>query len=197
MAKERIIINPKDNSVTLRLRDVRLSFPSLWEKKKWPDTPEERLKYEAIFLIKEGSPEFKLATEAVAHITKEVHKNRRLDPSKVCFRDTDGKLDKMGEPMEGYGKGIWELKAADTSPPQVVDHDLTPLRAGSSRPYAGCYVNATVRLYGWNNPKGGIGISANLRAVQFYRDGEAFGSGGGVDVEDEFDVVELADEDLY
>jgi len=66
---------------------------------------------------------------------------------------------------------------------------MTPLVKEDGKPYAGCYVNANIELYAYSHPKGGKGVSASLRAVQFLKDGESFGA-GPVNAEDEFEAVE-------
>lgn len=62
--------------------------------------------------------------------------------------------------------------------------DLTP---GDGRPYSGCYVNAIVRIWAQDDPDYGKRINASIEAVQFWRDGEAFGGGKKVDVNAAFD----------
>jgi hypothetical protein len=57
--------------------------------------------------------------------------------------------------------------------------------------YAGCVVNATVRLWAQDNNYGKR-INAQLRAIQFVKDGAQFGE-GAVDVTKEFTA--LPDED--
>jgi hypothetical protein len=59
--------------------------------------------------------------------------------------------------------------------------------------YSGCYVNMTVTLWTQDNEYGKR-VNANLRAVQFVKDGEAFGV-APVDAEEEFDEVEIEDDE--
>ena len=75
--------------------------------------------------------------------------------------------------------------------PQVVGRDMSSLVEGDGILYAGCYVNATVRLWAQDN-KFGKRINAQLRAVQFVKEGSRFGE-GTVDVSKEFEA--LPDED--
>jgi len=44
----------------------------------------------------------------------------------------------------------------------------------NGKPYAGCYVNMSIRLWAQDN-QFGKRVNAQLRAVQFVKDGEAFG----------------------
>jgi hypothetical protein len=58
--------------------------------------------------------------------------------------------------------------------------------------YAGCYVNATIRLWGQDNQYGKR-INAQLRAIQFVKKGDAFGD-GDIDVMKEFKALDDTDE---
>ena len=66
------------------------------------------------------------------------------------------------------------VSARSVKRPGVVDRDLSPLTAEDGKPYAGCYVFATIRLWAQDN-QWGKRINASLRNVQFIKDGEAFG----------------------
>lgn len=104
-------------------------------------------------------------------------------PQKHCF--IDGKK----RPYDGYA-GKWALSTSrpeKNGRPLVVDADKTPLVARDGRPYAGCYVTATVSFWPQDN-KHGKAVRCELQGVQFLRDGEAF-SGGGAASEDDFDDV--------
>ena len=70
-------------------------------------------------------------------------------------------------------------QAATTEPVQEGDQQA---------PYSGCYVYGSITLWLQNNSYGKK-INANLRAVQFERDGEAFGM-KPVNAEDEFEPLE-------
>ena len=59
--------------------------------------------------------------------------------------------------------------------------------------YSGCYVNASIDIYAFDNV--GKGNSAGLRGVQFLRKGDAFGGGAAAD-ESEFDEIGVAEDDL-
>lgn len=52
-------------------------------------------------------------------------------------------------------------------------------------PYSGCYVNAVVEVWVQDN-KHGKRLNCKLKAVQFFRDGEAFSANAPVDVNEEF-----------
>ena len=76
--------------------------------------------------------------------------------------------------MDGY-QGHMSFKAASNHAVQVVDQRKLPITEEENKVYAGCYVNAIVGLWYQNNAYGRR-INGNLYAVQFVKDGEAFGS---------------------
>jgi tripartite-type tricarboxylate transporter receptor subunit TctC len=55
----------------------------------------------------------------------------------------------------------------------VVGRKLEVLTEDDNKPFAGCYVNATIRLWAQDNQYGKR-INAQLRAVQYVKDGAAF-----------------------
>jgi hypothetical protein len=77
------------------------------------------------------------------------------------------------------------VSASNKVAPLVVDKDKSPLSEASGRPYAGCYVNASLDIWAQDNSYGKR-VNATLRGVQFFRDGDAF-AGGAPASEDEFD----------
>lgn len=173
------------NSVNLTLNNVRLSFPALWEPRKGPDA-NSKASYQAAFILdkKENAAEITAAKNAIAQIVKEAFKGKA--PPKVALRDGAEKGD-----MDGYGDGVMFINARSDKRPLVVDRKLRPLDAESDVPYAGCYVNATIRLWAQDNQYGKR-INAQLRAVQYVRGGQPFGE-GAVDINKEF--KELPDEE--
>ena len=88
---------------------------------------------------------------------------------------------------DGYDEAHLVVSASSAKPVPVVDRDMTPLAETDGKPYSGCYVNASVRLWAQDN-KFGKRVNCQLRAVQFVKDGEAFGS-GTVDPSKEFESL--------
>lgn len=87
--------------------------------------------------------------------------------------------------------GNFYISARNKQRPLVIDRDKTPLTGQDGKPYAGCYVMASVELWAQDNNYGKR-INASLRGCQFLRDGDAF-AGGGSASDDEFDAVEAED----
>jgi hypothetical protein len=169
-------------SEKIKLNNVRLSFPRLFKPKAFQEGQDPR--FEASFLLDPSDKSHaaiikqikatakELATEEFGEVPKSL---------KLCFGDGDEKE------YDGY-EGMFYVTSSNKTRPTVVDRDLSPLVEEDGKPYAGCYVNGTITLWVMNN-QFGKRINANLRAVQFVKDGEAFGV-KPVDAEEEFDALE-------
>lgn len=167
----------------IKLKNVRLSFPSLFNKAEFNG---DVGKFEATFLINKETQASTVADieEKIEAIIKE---NKIKVPSdKRCVKDGDD-VD-----YAGYNGHI-SLKAANNKRPLVIDRDKSILVEEDNKPYSGCYVNATVELWVQNNNYGKR-VNCNLLAVQFAKDGESFGAGGASGSADDFD--ELEDDDM-
>lgn len=174
----------------VQLKNVRLSFPDLFEPRAFKAGDEP--KYKATLLIAKDDPQVEVIEKAILATATEkwgakaasVIKGIRGNPNKFNFQDGDTK------DYDGYA-GNMALSASSKSRPLVIDRDKTPLGAADGRPYAGCYVNASLELFGYDNS--GNGISATLKGVQFVRDGDAFG-GGAPASPDDFDDLGVDEE---
>lgn len=168
--------NTQDLAI-VKLESVRLSFPHLFQPHAMEEGQEK--KYGATFLFdndKHGPLLDKLEALidrlALDHFKKKLH-------FKTCLRDGNEKPN-----MDGYGDGTMFITASRKTRPAVVDRSVNPVTEEDGVIYAGCYVNATVRFWVQDN-KWGKRVNAELRAVQFVKDGESFGA-GPVNAEDEF-----------
>lgn len=171
----------------LKLASVRLAFPVLFQPKSVNGEGDPA--FSATFLMPPDHAavaQLKAAIEEVgsakwgakwAAVKKEI-----TGKDRTCLHDGDTKADYAGF------EGNLFVSARNKSRPLVVDRDLTPLAEVDGRPYAGCYVNASVEVWAQDN-NFGKRINATLRGVQFVKDGDAF-SGGGAASEDEFDSLE-------
>lgn len=166
----------------IRLEGVRLSYPQLFVAKAIEEGKEP--KFGATFLldVRKHAALIKRIEDTTDRVMLDFFKKKvplKFNP----LRDGNDKPE-----TDGYGDDVMYVPAMCNSRPVVVDRDLTPLAMSDAKPYAGCYVNATIRLYAWEHKTGGRGVSASLRAVQFVKDGESFGA-GPVNAEDEFDSL--------
>jgi hypothetical protein len=113
-------------------------------------------------------------------------KQIRNNPNKFSFQDGDTKS------YDGY-EGMMALSAKSGVRPLVIDRDRSPLTEADGKPYAGCYVNASVEFFCYDSS--GVGVSASLAGVQFVRDGDAFGGGAAAKADEFDDLGEGADAD--
>lgn len=164
--------------MNVTLNNVRLSFPALWEPRKGPDAT-SKASYQAAFILdkKDNAADIAAVKAAIAAITKETFKGKQ--PPKICLRDGSEKPD-----LEGYGDGVMFINARSDKRPHVIGRKMEAIGPDDGIVYAGCYVNATVRLWGQDNNYGKR-INAQLRAIQFVKKGDAFGD-GDIDVMKEF-----------
>lgn len=175
----------------ITIKNARLSFPDLFEPRafKAGDKP----KYKGTFLVPKGSEQAKAVEAAIVAVAKEkwpktwekVLASIRGNANKFCWQDGDSKT------YAGY-EGMMAFSAGNAARPTVFDRDKSPLSKDDGKPYAGCYVNAVVELFAYDNS--GNGISASLGGVQFVKDGEAF-SGGRPASSDDFDDLGVEEEE--
>jgi len=172
----------------IRTPYARLAFPSLFSPEK-PMDPGKEGKYVATLLF---DPK---------HVDIEPIKKGMYDcakakwGAKIPHSPTFDLPDSFWNPLRdgntkpdytGYEDKMF-LKASSKFAPQVVDCDRTEI-ASTDEPgiYAGSYVRASISFYAFDT-SGNRGITVNLHNIQKLADGEAFGGGGRVDAEDEFD----------
>jgi hypothetical protein len=86
--------------------------------------------------------------------------------------------------------------AQENAAPTVIDRDRSPLSAKSGRPYAGCFVNASIELWAQDNNYGQR-VNAQLRGIQFYADGDSFSAGRPADADEFEEVTEGAGADDF
>ena len=160
----------------LTLPNSRLTFPSLFEASDFDG--DGNFKYRAGLLIPKGSDNDKKIWAAVKQVAKDAWGAKYESILESIKHDVKG--------AEEYA-GCMFLNASNKARPLVIDRDKTPLVAADGRPYSGCYVNAIVTVYAYDNKGKGIGFS--LGGIQFFRDGDAF-AGGGVASGEDFDSIE-------
>ena len=168
----------------IRLNNVRLAFPQLWEAKtvNGEGTPG----FSATFLLPLDHPQMNVLQKTIEAVAEEkwgdkapaILKQLRAQDKALCH---NGDLKTQYDGFEGTRY----INARNTTRPLVIDRDKTPLISADGRPYAGCYVNALIDVWAQDNNYGKR-INASLQGIQFFADGDAF-SGGGIASEDDFD----------
>jgi len=161
---------------------VRLSFPRLFQAKAF--RPDQKARFEATFLL---DPSIKSHAATIAQIKAEAKRiaEEQFGPKLpkgilFCWGNGDDKE------YDGYA-GMFYIASSNQTRPVVQDRDRTPLAEEDGRPYAGCYVVGTITLWVMDNAFGKR-INANLRGVQFVKEGDAFGV-RPVDAEAEFEAL--------
>ena len=172
----------------MKLKKVRLSFPNLWEPKEFK-TGDGKPRFDATFLVEPGSDNDAAIKKAIVEAAKETYgakwqailKSMEGNSNKYAY--LDGNL----KEYDGY-EGLMYLACHSKVRPYICDRDPTvALAADSGRPYAGCYVNATVEIYAQKGEN--QGIRASFTGVQFAADGDAFSAGKPATAGD-FDTIE-------
>lgn len=163
----------------------RLSFPDLFEAVQYQG--QGPFNYRASFLIDPAHPckaQIDAAIEAVAKDkwaakAPQILAGIKGNSQKCCFVDGDTKA------YDGYA-GNWALTATrpqEKGRPLVLDQAKQQLVAADGKPYAGCYVNASVEFWAQDNSYGKA-VRCTLLGVQFAKDGDAFTAGAPASPDD-------------
>ena len=175
------------------LKDVRLAFPNLFE----PTTVngEGKPRYTAAFILPAEHPQLDEIRKKIEAVAREKWKDKAAGiltslykTGKVALHDGDEKAQ-----YDGFAGNLFiTASAQENAAPTVIDRDRSPLTQRSGRPYPGCYVNASLEF--WAQDDGyGKRINAQLRGVQFLRDGDSFSAGRPASSDEFEDVSEGAD----
>lgn len=177
--------NEQKNEKVIMLKDVRLSFPVLFEAKAFDEKGKKE--FSASFLIDKKAPIVEELKATLLKIANDKWGEKGPAMLATLFRDDRMCLhDGDRKEYDGY-EGMLYLRASNAVRPLTIDRARNPITAADGILYSGCYVNATVTLWAQDN-KWGKRINANLRGVQFFRDGEAFAGGSTAQV-DEFEAA--------
>lgn len=182
----------KTEDHVLMLTNVRAAFPNYWVATKMKE--KDKAAFSGSFLMPPDHPvvaEVRAAITAVA-IAKWGEQatdilKALIAGDKVCLHNGDLKAQ-----FDGFAGNLY-VSARGYTRPLIIGQDKALLAEEDGKPYSGCYVNAQVALWAQAN-SWGKRVNAQLRGVQFLRDGESFG-GGAVAEPDEFETVEGADAD--
>lgn len=180
----------------VKLQNVRLAFPNLFKPNAIKGSDP---KFSATFIIdpttERGKQNMKVLEDALSDVAKDKWGDKAKDvldvlktQRRVCFRDGADKKN-----YNGF-EGKWYVSATDAKKPLIIDRNRTELGIADGKPYAGCYVNATIDLWAQDNDYGRR-INASLSGVQFVRDGEHFSGSGPAFVEDFDDLSDFEDDD--
>ncbi len=195
----------------VKLTDVRLSFAdNLFEAERGEPRPKGKhqgkipFRWSSNFLIPKSNTA--LVDKIRAAMREARDQKWPTDPPKIkgdklCLQDGDEVS------YAGY-EGHFYLSASRTAygsadgsapkrPYRIIDRNkvkrddgtvgFPDLAPDDGRPYSGCYVNVILRIWAQDDPDYGKRINASIEGVQYWRDGEAFGGGKKIDVNEAFD----------
>jgi hypothetical protein len=181
-------------SDVIKLKNVRLSFPEITKPKAFQEgqTP----KYQATFLLnpsdKEGAAQIKMLQQEIKAVLTEHYGKDIPKGIKLCLKDNA----KEEKEYAGY-EGQWFVSTSNTARPGLAGRDpRIPLNAEDIEElfYPGAVVNGTLTLWVQDNQYGKR-VNANLRGIQFVKNGERLGGVAPVEAESEFDVIDGLDDD--
>jgi len=178
----------------LKLTNVRLAFPALFEAQTV--NGEGKPAFSGSFLIEPTDAQIKTINAGIEQVARDkwgakadaILKQMRAT-DKVALHDGD-----LKSQYAGYA-GMQYVSARSATRPLVIDRDKSPLTEQDGKPYAGCYVNASIELWAQDNNYGKR-VNASLGGVQFLKDGDAFVGGGAADPDEFEDLAEGADAEL-
>lgn len=169
----------------IAIKNARLAFPNIFQPKV--DETTGRKSFGAALILAANDPVIAQIDAAIEKVAKEKWNDKAPTilkmiraQDRVCLKDGDLKAQYAGFEGNRY------VAANSTVRPSVFGANREPLDEASGKIYAGAYVNANIELWAQDHPKHGKRVNAQLRGVQFSKDGDAF-AGGTAASEDEFE----------
>jgi len=191
----KMMLSVKDNNGVEQ--GVRGAFLTLFEAKTVNGEGEPA--YSGAFLIDPKTPGGQKLIDTINAKIEEVAKAKwgaKADgvlaamrkANKTCLQDGDLKAD-----YDGFA-GMMFVSTRSKVRPLVIDRDKTPLTAADGRIYSGCQVLPQIELWAQDNSYGKR-VNAQLKGVQFIKDGDAFGGGGTPASADDFGDLGVDNDD--
>jgi hypothetical protein len=171
------------------LKNVRLAFPALWTARASTGTDGKpgKAKFSASFIMPPNHPDVPKVKELIVAVARAKWADKAdailkglKAQDRLCLHDGVTKSQ-----YNGFDGNLFIGANSDTRP-SVFDRSKTPLAESDGKPYAGCYVNASIDIWAQDHPQHGKRVNAQLRGVQFVKDGDAFAAGTPAS-EDEFE----------
>ncbi len=174
-------------NMNIKLNNVRAAFCNFFEPRTVNGEGDPA--YSGCFIFPPDHPAVKALQDAMEALGKEkwgakwaTVKKEIETKDRTALHDGDTKSS-----YAGFDGNVF-VSARSKARPLVIDRDKTPLTAQDGKPYAGCYVNASIELWAQDNSFGRR-INASLRGVQFVKDGDPFAGGNSANVDD-FETIE-------
>ena len=175
------------NDTTIMLSNVRLSFPGLVDPRASVEGGIKKYSADFIMTPEQFGPFWNVVNVVAQAKWKEqaqpvlamIQGDRKLR----CYGAGQEKIDpKTFKPYIGYEGNLY-VSANNANQPAIIGPNGAPIDASNTMAareaarkfYGGCYVNVALKPWPQEN-KHGRGMRCELIAIQFARDGEAFGA---------------------
>ncbi len=177
----------------IKLTNVRIAFAEIFEAKTVQG--EGKPSFSASFLIDPKDPQLATIEKAALEVAKQKW-GAKADQVVKAAKGQDKWVTHDGDLKSQYAgfEGMIYINARNPVRPLVIDRDKSPLTAEDGKPYAGCYVNASVELWAQDNQYGKR-VNASLGGIQFVKDGDRFAGGSSADESDFDEITDGADAD--
>lgn len=174
---------------------VRLAFTeAVFETKRMEGSTRDLYGVNGLFA--KAHPAYAILEKAAVEVADEEWGAKAPEVLKTAKTKDDGKnyviKDGSKKEYDGYADMFYVGPNSKTRP-TVVNRDGTPLTAADGVIYGGCYADIIVEVYAYSHPVGGKGITSELKAIRFRKDGDAFGGGAPVTA-DQFSPVSEDDD---
>ncbi len=181
------MITPKIvNDVKVVFGPCRLSYPSLFEKKKFDGDAGDG-KYMVTVLIPKSEKETINALNNAIEAAKAAGITAKWKgklPTKLALPMVDG-----DDTDDEYQQGHFTIKAKSNMRPAVTDINGSPI-VDEEEIYGGVWAFVSVSFYAYN-AAGNTGVAATINGVKKFKDDERFGQSSAHD----FDGIGIDDED--
>jgi hypothetical protein len=173
-----------------RLRNVRASYVHLHKRRRKEGGGEGKYEITLILDEKDNAADLKAVQEVIEKL-KTHEKFQGKKPTKLGLRRGDDTEDRAADPALGPTK--YTIGCRSNNKPKIFEHKpgigLIELAEESGKPYSGCYGDALIDVYPFVNTAEGTttrGISSEIIAFVFTKDGEPLGGKTPVNIEAAF-----------
>jgi hypothetical protein len=156
------------------LKDVRASFPELFELHEFKGTKS----YRCTYLIEKGSENYTNVMTAIKTVAKEkwpedfAKKLKLFEPQTNRYPIKDG--DDTDYEFQKNHIILTAVRSEKSGRPVVVDRNKSPLTSGDGKVYSGVRCNSTVDFWAQQD-KENSGIRCALINWQFFKHADSFG----------------------
>lgn len=175
------------------IKNARLGFPNIYQP--MASTDGGKAKYNCCLIIPPNHPIIPELNKAFEKLAKDKWGDkgpailaglRKQD--RLCLHDGDTKA-----AYDGFAGNMF-VSASSEVRPAVRNRAGAPVAPGEEQaPYGGCFVLGKIELWAQDHAQYGKRINAQLRGIQFMKDGDAFAAGRPAS-DEEFEDLSVAEE---